>query len=154
MCIRDRHPDRAARRPEPAPHERYLVDTGFHWGEWLVPGEEIDDFPAWVTADKGDVATAYFAHSGDLMARIAAVLGRDDEAARYRELAGHERAEMMTHPELGALLEVLVHAAEIPTNVPISSTDRPPVAWTSTSSRAPSSGWVIITARSWSASSR
>ena len=31
-------------------------------------------------------------------------------AARYRELAGHERAEMMTHPELGALLEVLVHA--------------------------------------------
>ena len=31
-------------------------------------------------------------------------------AARYRELAGHERAEMMTHPELGQLLEVLVHA--------------------------------------------
>jgi predicted O-methyltransferase YrrM len=32
-------------------------------------------------------------------------------AARYREIAGHERAQMMTHPELGALLEVLVHAA-------------------------------------------
>ena len=31
-------PTRAARRPEPAPHERYLWDTGFHWGEWLVPG--------------------------------------------------------------------------------------------------------------------
>ena len=41
-----------------------------------------------------------------------------------------------------------IHAAEIPTNVPTSSTDRPPVAWTSTSSRAPSSGWVIISARS------
>jgi predicted O-methyltransferase YrrM len=32
-------------------------------------------------------------------------------AARYRELAGHERAEMMTHPELGSLLEVLVRAS-------------------------------------------
>ena len=35
-----RHPARAARRPEPAPHEQYLWDTGFHWGEWLVPGED------------------------------------------------------------------------------------------------------------------
>ena len=33
-----RHPARAARRPEPAPHEQYLWDTGFHWGEWLEPG--------------------------------------------------------------------------------------------------------------------
>ena len=31
-------------------------------------------------------------------------------AALYREMADHERAQMMTHPELGALLEVLVHA--------------------------------------------
>jgi predicted O-methyltransferase YrrM len=48
-------------------------------------------------------------------------------AARYREFAGHERAEMMTHPELGALLEVLVHATggrsvlEVGTFVGISS---------------------------------
>jgi alpha-L-rhamnosidase len=87
-----RHPDRVARRPEPAPHERYLVDTGFHWGEWLVPGEEIDDFPAWVAADKGDVATAYFAHSARLMARIAEVTGRSADAVRYRELSEHVRA--------------------------------------------------------------
>jgi alpha-L-rhamnosidase len=87
-----RHPDRVARRPEPTPQERYLVDTGFHWGEWLVPGEEIADFPAWVRVDKGDVATAYFAHSAALMARIAEVLGRTDDAARYAELAEHVRA--------------------------------------------------------------
>lgn len=48
-------------------------------------------------------------------------------AARYRELADHERAQMMTHPELGALLEVLVHAGggrsvlEVGTFVGISS---------------------------------
>jgi caffeoyl-CoA O-methyltransferase len=28
----------------------------------------------------------------------------------YREMEGHERAQMMTHPELGALLEVLTRA--------------------------------------------
>ena len=63
MARDQRHPDRAARSPEPAPHEQYLWDTGFHWGEWLVPGEEIGDFRAFVAADKGDVATAYFAYS-------------------------------------------------------------------------------------------
>jgi alpha-L-rhamnosidase len=92
MAHERRHPDRVARRPEPEPHERYLVDTGFHWGEWLVPGEEIDDFPAWTVADKGDVATAYFAHSAGLMARIAAILGKADGAARYGELSAHVRA--------------------------------------------------------------
>ncbi|SOD98162.1 family 78 glycoside hydrolase catalytic domain [Blastococcus haudaquaticus] len=86
-----RHPDRAASRPEPAPHEQYLVDTGFHWGEWLEPGEQIADFPAWVAADKGDVATAYFVHSAGLMARIGELLGRDEEAARYAELAVRAR---------------------------------------------------------------
>jgi alpha-L-rhamnosidase len=86
-----RHPDRAARSPEAASHERYLWDTGFHWGEWLVPGEEIDDFRAFVAADKGDVATAYFAHSARLLGRIADVLGRTEDAARYAELGAHVR---------------------------------------------------------------
>jgi alpha-L-rhamnosidase len=31
-----RHPSRTGSRK---PHERYLWDTGFHWGEWLEPGE-------------------------------------------------------------------------------------------------------------------
>ncbi|MGY1815681.1 family 78 glycoside hydrolase catalytic domain [Blastococcus sp. SYSU D00820] len=88
----DRHPARAAARPDPAPHEAYLWDTGFHWGEWLVPGEDVGDFGAFVAADKGDVATAYFAHSAGLMARIARLLGRDYDAARYGELAGRVRA--------------------------------------------------------------
>lgn len=92
LAREQRHPARAAARPVPAPHEKYLVDTGFHWGEWLVPGEEIDDFGAFVAADKGDVATAYFAHSAGLVARIAELLGRDDAAARYADLAARVRA--------------------------------------------------------------
>ena len=82
-----RHPLRVAGRPEPMPHERYLWDAGFHWGEWLVPGEDLSDFGAFAAADKSDVATAYFAHSTRTAARVARRLGRDDEAARYETLS-------------------------------------------------------------------
>jgi alpha-L-rhamnosidase len=46
-----RHPDRVAARPVALPHERYLWDTGFHWGEWLEPGGAPSDFGAFVRAD-------------------------------------------------------------------------------------------------------
>jgi alpha-L-rhamnosidase len=91
MARDQRHPSRAARRPEPAPHEQYLWDTGFHWGEWLEPGEGPGPMEEFVAADKGDVATAFYAYSAGLMARIAALTGRDDEAARYALLAENVR---------------------------------------------------------------
>ena len=80
-----RHPDRAAARPEPAPHERYLWDTGFHWGEWLEPGGEPSDFGAFVRADKSEVATAYLHRSAAALVRIAGVLGRPE--SQWREFA-------------------------------------------------------------------
>ena len=92
MAREQRHPSRIARNPEPAPHERYLWDTGFHWGEWLEPGEGPGPMEEFVAADKGDVATAFFAHSAGLMARIAALLGREDDADRYAGLAAEVRA--------------------------------------------------------------
>ncbi len=92
MARDQRHPDRATARPEPAPHEQFLWDTGFHWGEWLEPGVDIGDFGAFVAADEGDVATAFLAHSAGLMARIAAVLGRDGDATRYAALGANARA--------------------------------------------------------------
>ncbi|HEX6355684.1 glycoside hydrolase family 78 protein [Actinophytocola sp.] len=91
-----RHPDRAAARPEPAAHEQYLWDTGFHWGEWLVPGEDIGDLDAYPTLDRGDLATAFYAHSSALASRIADVLGLDEEAKRYRVLSDEVRAAWQT----------------------------------------------------------
>jgi alpha-L-rhamnosidase len=91
-----RHPDRTARQPEPAPHEQYLWDTGFHWGEWLVPGEDIGDLAAFPKLDRGDLATAFYAHSSGLASRIADVLGLDDEAKRYRMLSDEVRAAWRT----------------------------------------------------------
>ena len=38
-----RHPGRAEARPEPAPHEEYLWDGGFHWGEWWSPAARSSD---------------------------------------------------------------------------------------------------------------
>jgi alpha-L-rhamnosidase len=87
-----RHPDRELRSPQPRAHERYLWDTGFHWGEWLEPGADLSDFQAFKRSDKADVATAYFAHSARLMSQVAAVLDRDDQASRYAELADEVRA--------------------------------------------------------------
>ena len=83
-------PSDSGGRPAPArtgpvrPHERYLWDTGFHWGEWLEPGDDMSGpFEEFAGRDKSDVATAYYARSAELMSRIAAVLGRGQDAARY-----------------------------------------------------------------------
>jgi alpha-L-rhamnosidase len=83
-----RHPARAAARPAPAPHERYLWDTGFHWGEWMEPGKVVTDFPAFVQADKSDTATAYLYRSAATIAAIADVLGLPEaERRRYDVVA-------------------------------------------------------------------
>jgi alpha-L-rhamnosidase len=70
------------------PHERYLWDTGFHWGEWLEPGGAPADFGVFVRADKSEVATAYLYRSAATLVRIAGVLGLPEEQWRgYAEIA-------------------------------------------------------------------
>jgi alpha-L-rhamnosidase len=87
----NRHPDRAASRLTRGDHEQYLWDTGFHFGEWMEPGGPAPDLFASRAADNGIVATAYYRHSSAIMARIAAVLGRADEARELRDLSGNVR---------------------------------------------------------------
>lgn len=55
-----------------------------------MPGEEID-FPAFLAADKADVATAYLVRSAETMAAIAEVLGRPAGARHCRDLADKAR---------------------------------------------------------------
>jgi alpha-L-rhamnosidase len=85
-----RHPSRVAARPVALPHEEFLWDSGFHWGEWLEPAGPPKDFEEFIAADKSDVATAYLARSAGIMARIAAVLGRVEHQHQYARLS--ERA--------------------------------------------------------------
>ncbi len=81
-----RHASRTARSDTPAPHEQYVWDTGFHWGEWCEPGLEDDHFSN-LGRDFGIVATAYLARSAATLAKVATVIGRESDAERYRELA-------------------------------------------------------------------
>jgi alpha-L-rhamnosidase len=87
VASQDRHPDRVAAHAVPLPHEQYLWDTGFHWGEWLEPGGEPADFPSFIAADKSDVATAFYAWSTRHAAAIARLIGKDAEAERYAGLS-------------------------------------------------------------------
>ena len=64
----------------------HLWNTGFQLGDWLDPSAPPDD-PAAGQTDKYLVATAYFAASSRAVARMAAVLGREEDVDRYGKLA-------------------------------------------------------------------
>jgi alpha-L-rhamnosidase len=85
-----RHPTRAAERPEPAAHERFIVDTGFHFGEWTEP--DAPRFHEIMTMDHGPTATAFFHRSARELAAAAAVLGEHDLHDRYSALADDVRS--------------------------------------------------------------
>jgi alpha-L-rhamnosidase len=84
-----RHPDRAAARPAAAPHEQYLWDGGYHWGEWLEPGVEEHSQR---DHDHGAIGTAFLHHSAALAARIGRMLGHDGDADRFDRLAANALA--------------------------------------------------------------
>jgi alpha-L-rhamnosidase len=92
-----RHPSRVARSAQPPPHEEFVWDGSFHWGEWAEPKaraedgsliQPVEDGPdGWMSTDKGEVGTAFLHRSTSLLAEVATLLGRDVEAARYTKLA-------------------------------------------------------------------
>ncbi|MGY4858248.1 family 78 glycoside hydrolase catalytic domain [Cryobacterium sp. AP23] len=84
----NRHPDRIERRPEAADWERYLWDTGFHFGEWLEPGVRPSPDPR---VDHSIVATAFLHRSAGLVAETATLLGEPEIQASYRAIADGAR---------------------------------------------------------------
>jgi alpha-L-rhamnosidase len=65
--------------------EKALWNTGFHFGDWLAYATTASDYPG-ATTGKDLIATAFFAHSTDLLQRAAAVLGKKEDAAEYAAL--------------------------------------------------------------------
>ena len=82
-----RHPDRVATRPTAAPHETFLWDTGFHFGEWLEPNGVGFDLPRLQSMDHGPTATAFLHRSALELSRIGSAIGDAELAARYGSLA-------------------------------------------------------------------
>ncbi|GAA3768133.1 glycoside hydrolase family 78 protein [Plantactinospora mayteni] len=69
----------------------HLWDEGFQLGDWLDPSAP-PDAPAAATTDRYLVATAYFAQSARILARIAETIGETDDAVQYHRLADQVRA--------------------------------------------------------------
>ncbi|WP_415853292.1 family 78 glycoside hydrolase catalytic domain, partial [Sinomonas sp. G460-2] len=101
-----RHPSRVARSADPLPHERYIWDGPFHYGEWCQPrrrradGSLLDpmeeDSYAYMSADRGEVGTAYLYRSTSALSRIARLLGRGEAADRYALVAEAVKAAWQT----------------------------------------------------------
>jgi alpha-L-rhamnosidase len=67
--------------------EHYILSTGFHWGEWLRPGETNPWSIVYGLMKGGAVVpTAYYAQSTRILAKTAKILGRESDATRYEEL--------------------------------------------------------------------
>lgn len=66
------------------PWKKYLICSGIDYGEWCEPG--VNNFKQ-MSMGNYDVATAYLAYSGGLLAQIAMVLGYPKEAKHYREVS-------------------------------------------------------------------
>jgi alpha-L-rhamnosidase len=71
--------------------EKHLWDEGFQFGDWLDPTAPPDK-PWQACTDKAIVASAYFAHSSELVGRAAEVLGRNEDKNYYLSLAAKARA--------------------------------------------------------------
>jgi alpha-L-rhamnosidase len=66
--------------------EDHIWDGDFQFGDWLDPKAPAGD-PSAARTDPDLLATAFLAHSTRLLAAVARVLARDDDAERYAALA-------------------------------------------------------------------
>ena len=76
-------------------NQHYLINTGFHFGDWLVPSvknaEGFSDGPASSFLTMNYVDTALLAEDADLFARVSGLLGYQDRAEEYHAYAGRVR---------------------------------------------------------------
>ncbi|MCG6190553.1 glycoside hydrolase family 78 protein [Maribellus maritimus] len=66
--------------------EDYLWTGDTHYGDWLAFATTRSDYPG-ATTEKDLIATAYYSYSSGLLAEIAAIIGKNDEAKKYQKLS-------------------------------------------------------------------
>lgn len=85
---RARQRSKIRRLTHPLRDERFLVDTGFHYGEWLEPGSNaMRTIIRGMIAPDAEVATAYLARTTRIVADAADLLRYPDDATEYRVVA-------------------------------------------------------------------
>ena len=87
------------------PYKKYLVDEGFHFGEWCQPGvDNMDVMKKTMLFGAPEVATAYYFKSASVLSRIASILGKAEDAAKYKGIAeGAKKAYRHTCTKNGAI---------------------------------------------------
>lgn len=76
----------------PAEIEEYLWDTGYHYGEWLIPsqnknGLDMKNLKQIMASSACYTAPIFGWNSVNHFAKIAEILGRDSDAKKYKEVA-------------------------------------------------------------------
>ena len=66
--------------------EDNLWTGDWHYGDWLAFATTHSDYPG-ATTDKDLIATAYYAYSSGLLAKIADIIGQKDDAKTYAQLS-------------------------------------------------------------------
>lgn len=66
--------------------EDFLWTGDFHFGDWLAFATNRSDYPG-ATTEKDLIATAYFAYSSGLLAKIAGIIGQKEDAKKYAQLS-------------------------------------------------------------------
>ena len=74
--------------------DKLLWNSGWHYGDWLAFSTVRADYPG-ATTDKDLIATAFYAHAADILARSARVLGNDADAREYGDLFERIKAAWM-----------------------------------------------------------
>lgn len=70
------------------PWYNYVLDTGFHYGEWLEPGgSNGKDALKAIAYPDAEVATAWFYYTTRNLAVMAHILGKDEDIEKYELLA-------------------------------------------------------------------
>ena len=81
--------------------ERQLWEGQFQFGDWLDPAAPPSR-PGETRTDPDVVASAHLFRSTDILARTAALLGYDDDASRYRQVAEEVREAFVREYVTGA----------------------------------------------------
>ena len=71
----------------------YTMETGINYGEWCEMGTTPEQS---MRNGNYDVATAYFSYSGKLLAEIAGILQKEEEAKHYREVSENARSAFLS----------------------------------------------------------
>lgn len=95
------------RRTLPRKYRKYMIDTGWMWGEWLEPGQDSVNYMKNIMIyGDPEIGTAFLYLNLVYMSDMAHLLGYTEDEARYRDIAA-QVADAYRHVYLNDKGEVI-----------------------------------------------